>query len=135
MIVRLYAAIYQHVDIHFHRRKEECIHRGLELVCAEPFDSDGKLTDIARAMLISEVRARVKETGFRMCIVLAPDRALYVEMDGSVEESNEPPHASLEGLDLEVYQGGDIPTRESLSAESEDREKSRFPGHPENEDV
>jgi len=116
LIVHLYVTVYQHVNICFRETQEECTHRGfLEVVCKQPYKPDGTLTDVARNILVEEVRKKVAKEDFPMCIVLGPDRALFVELDGSINESNTPPYTSFEGTDMEVYDHGRMPTREALT--------------------
>jgi len=124
LIVHLMATVYQHVEICFRETEKECSPYFLEVVCPKPNRPDGTLTDIARGILLKEVKKRVAKEAFPMCVVLTSEHALFVGLDGSVEESGEPPYTNMLGADLEVYDHGRMPTRESvdgrLSEEQDD---------------
>ena len=56
-----------------------------------PFKSDGQISDEARDLLLAEVLAAVRKTGFRMCVVWGPAWCSFVEADGSIKGSFAPP--------------------------------------------
>jgi len=56
-----------------------------------PFKSDGQISDEARDLLLAEVLAAVRKTRFRMCVVWGPAWCSFVEADGSIRSSFEPP--------------------------------------------
>ncbi len=74
-------------------------------------DADGIVTPRCRATLVQIVNWLVKSTGYRMCLVLGAEDCEYVEPDGSVRHSNEPPSMTIHlasgdaRLDIEMING------------------------------
>lgn len=94
IVVRLMAAVYQREPIRImqgpHARARiapgHCF-----VVHPNPLDTRGSLTEECRGFLIEAVRNAVTTTRFRMCLVWAPTSCSFVEPDGSVRDSSEPP--------------------------------------------
>jgi len=61
------------------------------IVHPRPFDEQGSLTAGCRSFLIGAVQNAVQATGFRLCLVWSPSSCAFVELDGSVTDSCEPP--------------------------------------------
>ena len=61
----------------------------------EPVKPDGQINDEAKAMLIEAVLAAVRRTRFRMCLVWGPAWCSFIEPDGSIKNSFEPPSGGL----------------------------------------
>jgi len=104
LIIRLYAAVYQHVNIYFRESEEDCTGEGLEFFGSPPFNHDGSLTERGLDCLIKTVKTLMTKHPFRMCIVLGPKHTLYIELDGSVYENecDQPPSMNIAGLDVEA---------------------------------
>ncbi len=60
-----------------------------------PFKSDGQISDEARDLLLAEVLAAVRKTRFRMCVVWGPAWCSFVEADGSIKSSFDPPSGGV----------------------------------------
>lgn len=61
----------------------------------EPRKPDGQLSDEAKALLVEEVLAAVRRTGFRMCLVWGPSWCSFVEPNGSIKNSFDPPTGGI----------------------------------------
>lgn len=64
------------------------------LVEPHPYE-DGLLTAACLAKLVEAVVKESRKSGFKMCIVLAAERAIYVDPDGRTHESRSPPGGGL----------------------------------------
>lgn len=56
---------------------------------------NGQLTKEGLVDLLRVVDEHVKDTGFRMCVVLGPASCIYVEADGRRVRSAEPPNGGV----------------------------------------
>lgn len=59
------------------------------------WESPHALSEQGLELLKSLVLARVRIDGFRRCIVLGPDEAIYIEIDGQAAEKSSPPTGGL----------------------------------------
>lgn len=113
LIVRIIPTVYARQQIVFVKDETEPAAQGVfAMVWPEPhLDEAGQVTPRCRAALVEAVKVAVRETGHRRCVVFAPDHCEYVEADGSVAHSGEPPSAYIlaadGGVEFEaVYEAG-----------------------------
>jgi hypothetical protein len=67
----------------------------------------GKLSPEARQRLIETVKDQVRTGGYSQCIVLGPQESLYVEPDGTVKQSTQPPSGGVVLKDAAVTEAGE----------------------------
>lgn len=97
LVVHLMAGFYQREEIAI-QKGEAAVHIGHRDTFVhhpEPFNSDGTLGHECRQSLIAGTLEAIRRTGFRMCLVWSPNRCTYVEKDGLVKESGEPPSGGV----------------------------------------
>ena len=98
LVVRLMSAVYSRYPIEFAQwNSSNHQPKALTLFESDPFDEFGRLTTDCRHRLIEIVRFEARASGLRMCVVLGSDETVYVESDGTTNESPDPP---LGGLDI-----------------------------------
>lgn len=102
VVVRVFEAIYERRPVMFLpsgavRPASDAI----VLTHPHPF-SEGALVPECRDLLVQHLGRLSSVRGQRMCAVFAPDDAIYVEPDGTIKPSSQPPTGglSLEGVDL-----------------------------------
>ena len=94
LVVRLAAAAYQREPIKVLHGPTPLAQIGTGccmVVHPNAHDEQGSLTAECRNFLIGAVRNAVIATRFRMCLVWSPSICAFVEIDGSVRDSSEPP--------------------------------------------
>jgi len=91
------AAVYGRKEIIFSvgENKYQMNERTLEVSHPNPFASSGNLNPSCRLLLLEGTLEAVKRTGYRMCVVWGHNSATYLESDGRIAESNEPPSGGL----------------------------------------
>ena len=97
LVIRLMGAVYQAEKIRV-RKGPASVSIGVRkslLQHSEPVKPDGQINDEAKALLIEAVLAAVRRTGFRMCLVWGPAWCSFIEPDGSIKNSFEPPSGGL----------------------------------------
>lgn len=62
----------------------------------EPITGDGVITPNCRTFILNAVFEAVTRTKFRMAVVWGEEEVSYVEPDGSINESSEPPSGGLQ---------------------------------------
>jgi len=97
LVVRLMSAVFQREDITLHPGSPSVHigHRDTFVHHPQPFDADGAVSADCRALLIAGTLEAVQRTRFRMCLVWAADSCTFVEFDGSVKHSDDPPSGGL----------------------------------------
>jgi hypothetical protein len=91
------------------RREGETGFDGRDFVLAhpDPYDGEKRFAEDAFMELIQAIRATVRKYDRRMCLVISPVDSFYVEPDGRVTRSSEPPSGGLEmDFDLELKGAG-----------------------------
>lgn len=97
LVVRLMSAVYQRERIYI-RQGDPAVHIGYGscfLRHPQPFDEGGRISSDCRKLLLDGVLAAVLRTRLRMCVVWAPDKASYVEMDRTINKSNSIPSGGI----------------------------------------
>lgn len=96
IVVHLMPTVYQREEIAIaHGAPSVHIgHRDTFVHHPAPFSDDG-ISQGCRELLIQGVHEAVLRTHFRMCLVWAPDWCTFIERDGSVNESNDPPSGGI----------------------------------------
>ena len=97
LIIRLMPAVYQ--------RHQITVYRGEPLVKIshdknfvrhpEPITDDGAITPDCRTFILNAILEVVKRGPFRMAVVWGQKEVSYVERDGSINESTEPPSGGV----------------------------------------
>ncbi len=97
LVIRLTPGFYGNSEINFITNKFESEKkRGISLFWEGSVrDNYGNILPKVRAVLIEIVKAEVKKSGKRMCLVFAADDCEFIEPDGAVKSSNDPPSMSL----------------------------------------
>jgi hypothetical protein len=93
IVVRLAAAVYQAEKVEV-RRGALAVHVGYRksfLCHPTPLKFDHELCDEAKTLLLKETLVAVRRTGFRMCVVWGPAWCTFVEPDGALNNSFDPP--------------------------------------------
>ena len=93
VVVRLMGAVYQKEEISVDKGPEMARigFRDSFVHHPTPFAEDGALSQGCKTLLKIATLEAVRRTGFRMCIVWGKDDCSFVERDGSIKESVEPP--------------------------------------------
>lgn len=98
LVVRYIPAAYSRCPIEFVEHENvKPNEEVLTLVEPHPFDAEGRITPKCREALMEAVKHEARRRRFRMCIVFGERDALYIEPDGKVSQSSDPPSG---GLDL-----------------------------------
>ncbi|MEI8172711.1 MAG: tetratricopeptide repeat protein [Deltaproteobacteria bacterium] len=117
LVVRLMSGVYQRERIYI-RQGEAAVyigHGSCFLRHPDPFDEEGIIREGCRKLLLDGVMAAVLKTRLRMCVVWAPDKASFVEMDKTINESNEPPSG---GITLPSKVAFDTPMKAEIDSET-----------------
>jgi hypothetical protein len=99
LVIRIYSAVYSRVpiDLKCAQPAEAKIASSRASLCHPGIDPEtGALDTDARQFLADAVLAAVRRTGFRMCLVFGEQDALFIEKDGSMNPSNDPPSGGLQ---------------------------------------
>jgi hypothetical protein len=93
LVIRLMGGVYQREEITLQQGapRVHIGHRDTYVHHPEPFAAEGAVTAGCKDLLISGVLEAVRRTRFRMCLVWSPNQCTFVERDGSVNESDDPP--------------------------------------------
>ncbi len=93
IVVRLMSAVYQaeKVKVSHGKASAGVGVKNSFLRHPSPFKSDGQISNDARDLLLAEVLSAVRKTRFRMCVVWGPAWCSFVEADGSIKSSFDPP--------------------------------------------
>ena len=97
LIIRLMPAVYQRHQINVFRGEPlvEIGHSKNLVQHPEPITDDGVITPGCRTLILDAVLEAVTRTKFRMAVVWGEKEASYVEPDGSINESTEPPSGGV----------------------------------------
>ena len=97
IVVRLMSTVYQpeKVEVSHGEASSGVGFKTSFLRHPSPFKSDGQISDEARDLLLAAVLAAVRKTGFRMCVVWGPAWCSFVEADGSIKSSFDPPSGGV----------------------------------------
>ncbi|NBX77438.1 MAG: hypothetical protein EBQ92_12860 [Proteobacteria bacterium] len=96
LIVRARPSVYVRWKVEFVEKTEIILANGK---FTPPFPNafhEGVLKKEALDLAIEALITITRESGYRMCFVLSPTKCFYVEPDGRVEESSEPPSGGLQ---------------------------------------
>jgi hypothetical protein len=99
LVIRIYSAIYSRVpiDLKCAQPAEAKIASSRASLCHPGVDPETSALDPdARKFLADAVLTAVRRTGFRMCLVFGAQDALFIEKDGSMNPSNDPPSGGLQ---------------------------------------
>ncbi len=93
IVVRLMSTVYQAERVKVSRGKPSAGvgYKNSFLRHPSPFKRDRQISKGARDLLVAGVLAAVRKTGHRMCVVWGPAWCSFVEADGSVTNSFDPP--------------------------------------------
>lgn len=93
IVVRLAGGVYQAEKVEVRRGAlaVKVGHRKSFLCHPAPLRPDHQLCDEAKTLLLNEVLVAVRRTGFRMCVVWGPAWCTFVEPDGALNNSFDPP--------------------------------------------
>lgn len=108
IVIRLMSSLYQAEKIRV-RQGRASVRLGVGksiLQLPDPFKSDGQISDEAKDLLINAVLAAVKRTGLRMCLVWGPAWCSFVELDGAINNSFEPPSGGSSMTAAVDFNGG-----------------------------
>lgn len=97
IVVHFMPTVYQRegVAVQIGEPKAYVGYRGSFVCHPDPLSPTGEVALECRALLVQATHEAVQRTRFRMCVVWAADQCTFVERDGSVKESNDPPSGGL----------------------------------------
>lgn len=97
LIIRLMATVYQRHQIAVYRGEPavKMGHGNNFVQHPEPITADGVITPGCRTLILNAVLEAVTRTKFRMAVIWGEEEASYVEPDGSINESTEPPSGGV----------------------------------------
>ncbi len=97
LVIRLMATVYQRHQITVYRGEAsvEIGHDKNFVRHPEPITDDGAITPDCRTLILNAVLEAVKRTKFRMAVIWGEEEVSYVEPDGSIDESTEPPSGGV----------------------------------------
>ncbi|MCB0367672.1 MAG: hypothetical protein KDD68_19880 [Bdellovibrionales bacterium] len=94
--IRIMASVYTSIPVVFLNSAEEPQpEKAFPVVHPDPFLKDGRLRPCVLRKILKKMRQDIRLTGLRMCLVLGPDLALYVEKEGSIERHH-PPYGGID---------------------------------------
>ena len=96
IVIRWMAAAYETRQVTFSPYATSSDESVIHIRTSEPVDLSKPLSGHLRQTLVNHVKTLVQESGLRMCIILSKNEALYVESDGSVTLSSEPPKGGIQ---------------------------------------
>lgn len=93
LVIRLMHGVYQGEKVRVRRGPPSVSLKVSKSLLQHPkaFKANGQISQEARDLLVKAVLAAVRQTGFRICIVWGPAWCSFVEPDGSIKRSFEPP--------------------------------------------
>lgn len=97
LVVRFMSTVYQRESIQI-RLGAPAVYIGYKssfVQHPDPFTQEGQLSEPCRALLLKAVQECVAQTRFRMCLVWAHGHCSFVELDGRIDESGEPPSGGV----------------------------------------
>jgi hypothetical protein len=106
VVLRAMAAVYVKRPVRFVDDPSEPMNKVSIVVHCPGALRSGKITPEARQRLIETVKDQVRTGGCSQCIVLGPKEALYVEPDGTVKQSTQPPSGGVVLKDVVATEGG-----------------------------
>lgn len=107
VVVRWMAAVYGKIEIAFQEDGIGSVDgKKIVFVHPEPFTEDG-LKPECRDQIIEIVKAMVVRTTRRMCLVLSADNCIFIEPDGTLKTSNEPPSGGVRVDDVKLEKRGE----------------------------
>ena len=109
IVIRLGAAVYQAEQV-FLRRGPAHVSLAVDrsiLQHPDPYNADGQISSKAKDLLIQAVQVAMRRTGFRMCLVWGPVWCSFVEPDGAINNSFDPPSGGY-ALVMDLDLGGDL---------------------------
>jgi len=97
LVIRLMPAVYQRHQITVYRGEAlaKISHDKNFVQHPEPITDEGVITPGCRKLILDAVFEAVTRTKFRMAVVWGEEEASYVEPDGSINESTEPPSGGV----------------------------------------
>jgi hypothetical protein len=97
IVIRLGSAVYQaeKVKVQVGAPAASVRNNNSFLQHPSPYKSGGQIKNEAKSVLLAEVRVAVERTGLRMCIVWGPAWCSFVETDGSIKASFDPPSGGV----------------------------------------
>ena len=96
VVIRVRPSIYARWKVLFLETGENRMADGqLTLEFPEAFQ-EGVLKPEALELAVAVLKGVTRQSGYRMCLVLSPEKCIYVEPDGTTDESLEPPSGGLE---------------------------------------
>jgi hypothetical protein len=101
LVIRVYSAVYSRVliDLQCREPAEAKIASSSASLCHPGIDPETRtLSPAARQFLAEAVLIAVRRTGLRMCLVFGERDALFIEKDGSMNPSNDPPSGGLKAV-------------------------------------
>lgn len=97
LVIRLMSAVYQREPIEI-RQGVPCVHighRSTYIQHPSPLTPEGQVSEDCRQLLMQGVSEAVKRLKHRMCVVWKSGVCSYVEADGTITESGEPPSGGV----------------------------------------
>jgi hypothetical protein len=93
VVVRIMPAVYLHASVHFSSKEpSSAALRKFTVRCANPW-IDCQLRPECETILLNLVKSFSRKRRFRCCVVFSPERATYIEPDGTAEYSSFIPHS------------------------------------------
>jgi len=96
LIVRVRPSVYVQWKVEFAEKTEIILANGKFTPQFPNAFHEGVLKKEALDLALEALTAITRESGYRMCLVLSPTKCFYLEPDGKVEESSEPPSGGLQ---------------------------------------
>ena len=97
LVIRIYSAVYQRESIDI-RQGDPSVHIGPRCTYVQhpsPWYPESELSLGARQLLLQGVSEAVTRLGFRMCVVWGKESCSFVERNGIINESTEPPSGGV----------------------------------------
>jgi hypothetical protein len=96
VVIRVRPSIYARWKVVFLETGENRMADGkLTLEFPDAFQ-DGVLKPEALELAVAVLKGVTRQSGYRICLVLSPEKCIYVEPDGTTDETLEPPSGGLE---------------------------------------
>ena len=97
LVIRICSGVYQRESIAI-RQGEASVqigHHRTHVQHPSPWDSEDGMSPGARQLLLQGVTKAVTRLGFRMCVVWSKENCSFVERNGIINESTEPPSGGV----------------------------------------
>ena len=107
VIIRWMAAVYGEKRIVFINEGESVYDDGSFIVADRCPIENSCLTSQCKERIIRLIQTLSKDTKLSMCLVLAEDQAVYIEPNGSITTSNNPPSGGIQLNDVKAISRGD----------------------------